>query len=412
MKFIVFIAFIFVALLACRSEPPEAAASLDLQTLLGDGETTGFERAQAPRPFTFPADHGPHPAFRSEWWYVTGTLRDDREPERRFGYQFTIFRQALVPFLPPRPEPASAWATRDVYMAHLALTDMGTRTFQSHERFARGANDLAGATASPFVVWVESWSLSGDPETRLTLRTTGPVVLALELMVTRPPVAQGDRGLSVKGPEPGNASHYYSLVHLRTRGSLSVAGATHTVSGTSWLDREWSTSSLSPDVVGWDWLALHLPAGRGLMVYRLRTRASGAAPASRATLIEADGRTHVLGPEDFTWRPEGTWKSPRTGHSYPAGFRLRVPAWSPELDDLTITPWLPEQELTVSVAYWEGAVTATRAGRIVGEGYLEMTGYEARPKVVLKRHPARPRPLRLRPKVTVKLRGKRLRRSR
>jgi len=370
-----------VALAACEARPTSGASSLDLQALLGAQSPAGFERALSPRTFVFPADHGPHPTFRSEWWYVTGTLRATNEPERRYGYQLTIFRQALAAQLPTRPAPASSFATRDVYMAHFAFTDLANDSFTAEERFARGDSRIAFAQAEPFQVFVDDWEIAGGSDSTWRVRVHGKVSVDLELTLSSPPVLQGDQGLSAKGAQAGNASYYYSLVHMATQGTITpLAGEPVSVTGQSWFDREWSTSALPPDVVGWDWLSLHLSDGRSLMVYRLRTHSGGTSAQSRATLIESDGRSRSVTSPAFSFEPLGLWISPRTKKRYPAGFRLRAGSLDPGLADVHIRPWRADQELDVSVAYWEGAVTAEAQGKAPGwgEGYLEMTGYTPR----------------------------------
>jgi predicted secreted hydrolase len=355
--------------------PPAAGPTLAVGAVLSGGEQAGFARALGPRRFTFPADHGPHPEFRSEWWYVTGQLRAG---ERRFGYQFTIFRQALAPAAPPRP---SAWASRQVYLGHLAVSDIGAGRFDSFERVAREGLGLGGAQAVPLRVWVEDWSLEREGQVdglfplRLRARADNEgrtVTLSLSLEPGRGPVLQGDAGLSAKGPEPGNASYYYSMTRLPTRGRLTLDGVAFDVEGQSWLDREWSTSALGPELEGWDWLALHLLDGRDVMVYRLRRRDGTPVAQSRATIIAADGQTRVF--DAFTLTPLAWWRSPGSGVRYPVSMRLTVPAAALTLE---VRPLLQDQELRVSVRYWEGAVEAF-APRLAGSGYLELTGYGSR----------------------------------
>ena len=184
---------------------PRAGAALELRELLAGTDTSGYARALAPRRFTFPADHGPHPEFRTEWWYVTGNVTD--ASGARFGFQLPFFRSALAPAMPAR---GSAWATRQAYLAHFAVTDAAGRRFRAFERFARGAGGLAGARAEPLRVWVEDWSLEGGPGGYpLRLHAAeGDAAIDLELARGGPAVAQGDSGLSRKGPGPGNASYY------------------------------------------------------------------------------------------------------------------------------------------------------------------------------------------------------------
>jgi predicted secreted hydrolase len=333
----------------------------------------GFERALGPRPIALPDDHGPHPAFRTEWWYYTGNLA---APDgRRYGYQLTFFRIGLTASRAPRRSP---WAATDAWMAHFAVTDVAGGRFHGRQRLARGALELAGARARPFRVWLEDWSAeaTGADATRMRLSARdGEVALDLELDRAKPPVLQGDRGWSVKGPEPGNASYYYSLTRLRTRGHLTVGGARTAVTGTSWMDREWSTSALGAGLVGWDWFALQLDDGRDLMIYRLRRADGSPDPHSAGSLVGHDGTTARLGAGDVTIDVLDWWTSARTGVRYPSRWRLALPREGLTLD---ITPRLAAQEWAEPLRYWEGAVVARGAAgavAVAGEGYVELVGY-------------------------------------
>lgn len=353
---------------------PKPAGGIAVGTALGGGDSSGYRRAYEPRSFEFPADHGPHPDFRNEWWYVTGNLVDTAG--RAFGYQLTLFRIALAPAMPVAD---SAWRTNQIYMGHLALTDVAGRRHFGFERFSRGALDLAGARAAPFRVWLEDWELSGSESDIFPLRLRareGEIALDLALDAAKPMVLQGDRGLSRKSAEPGNASYYYSYTRLPTQGTVRMSKHSFSIQGESWLDREWSTSALGPDQSGWDWFALQLDDGRDLMFYRLRRKDSGTDPFSKGTLVETDGQARLLSWDAVELQPLGEWTSPRTGDRYPAGWRLRLPA---EHLDLTVTPKVADQEMRLTVRYWEGAVAVKgRAGdrEITGQGYLEMTRYE------------------------------------
>ncbi len=352
------------------SEPTGAVA---VSAALGGDDNAGYERAYQPRPFEFPADHGPHPAFRNEWWYVTGHLAD--AAGRWFGYQLTLFRIALSPTAPAAD---SVWRTNQVYMGHFALTDVAGNRHHHFERFSRGALGLAGAQATPFRVWLEDWALTGAETALFPLRIhaqEGEITLDLTLDAGKSVVLQGDRGLSQKSAEPGNASYYYSHTRMPTQGTVGVAGQRFTVSGASWLDREWSTSALGPEQSGWDWFALQLDDGRELMFYRLRRKDGGMDPFSTGALVAADGQTRRLRANDVELQPLGEWVSPHTRDRYPAGWRLRWPA---EKLDLTITPKVADQEMRLTVRYWEGAVAVSgQAGErtVSGQGYLEMTQY-------------------------------------
>lgn len=353
------LALLALAALLQPGDPPAPEARLSLQEVLGGPAPEGFARALAPQPFRFPADHGPHPDFAAEWWYFTGNLQ--AADGRHFGYQLTLFRRALSPTPAPR---SSSWATSQAWMAHLAITDVAAGTHRSWERFSRQALGLAGAQAQPFRVWLEDWEVSGWPRMRLRAGD-----LDLELESLHEPVLQGDRGLSQKGREPGNASYYYSLTRLQTAGRLGGVP----VSGLSWMDREWSTSALEEGQVGWDWFSLHLSDGSDLMFYQLRQRDGSPSPTSAGILRHPDGRVRRLGVAEVALTPRGSWQG------WPVRWSLEIPA---EQIALQVEPWLEDQRMDTSVRYWEGAmrIRGTRAGRpISGDGYLELTGYPAGP---------------------------------
>jgi predicted secreted hydrolase len=347
-----------------------------VSAVLGPGDVTGFARATAPRRLAFPADLGPHPEFRTEWWYYTGNL--ETAARRHFGFQLTFFRTALAPPAPGVAARASAWAASQLYLAHFALTDTAGRRFHAWSRLGREALGLAGARATPFRVWLEDWSAASEAPEGLPVRlraAEGDVAIDLVLASDKPIVQQGDHGLSRKGPEPGNASYYYSLSRMSARGTVRAGGEPLPVSGLAWMDREWSTSALGPDLVGWDWLALQLDDGRDLMVYRLRRRDGTADARSSGTLIAVDGATRPLAAGDVILDALDHWTSPRSRVRYPSRWRLAIPGAALSLE---ITPRLADQELIVGTRYWEGAVRVqgTAAGRaIAGRGYVELVGY-------------------------------------
>ena len=351
------------------SAPPRA--NLAALPLAG----SGFSRAAEPRAFTFPSDHGPHNDFQTEWWYYTGSLRT--ADGRAFGYQLTFFRRALLG--PGQALPRlSAWAADQVYMAHLALSDVSGGHFQSYERFSRAAAGLAGAQGQPlFQVWLEDWSVTqlDANQYRLRARQAG-LELDLNLKDTKGPVLQGDRGLSQKGPEPGSASYYISLTHLETTGSLALGGQAFPVSGLSWMDHEFSTSALGADYVGWDWFALQLSDGSELMLFTLRSAAGKpAVPFASGTLVAADGTARTITGADFQITATAEWRSPASGARYPAAWQIRIP--SADLQ-MSVQPLLPDQENRLSFTYWEGAVQirGSRGGQaLTGAGYVELTGY-------------------------------------
>lgn len=344
--------------------------------LAATGDITGFARASEPREFAFPRDHGPHLDFQTEWWYYTGNLAT--AAGRHFGYQLTFFRRGLSPTAPER---ASKFGANQVYFAHFALTDVGSDSHTSFERFSRGAMALAGAAGEPFMVWIDDWRVEaldakGDV-VRLVAAQDG-LALELTLRAVKPIVAQGDRGLSQKSEQPGNASYYLSFTRLATTGRIALPGqATVEVSGESWFDHEWSTSALGPGAVGWDWFSLQLSGGQELMYFQIRREDGSLEPVSGGTLVAADGALQRVSADEVGLEVLDTWRSPTSGAQYPARWRLRLPAASL---DLIVEPWIADQELDVSFIYWEGAVrlTGTRQGQPVsGVGYVELTGYAA-----------------------------------
>jgi predicted secreted hydrolase len=353
------------------------APAVDVGELLGAaGGTEGYAIAVEPREFVFPRDHGAHPDFRNEWWYFTGNLRGG--DGSRFGYQLTVFRSALG----PRPRGgASAWATRQAYMGHLAVTDAGAGRFRYFERFSRGAAGLAGARSDGMSVWIEDWSVTATGNGAWRLKAAAgegadAVALDLTLDPVKPIVLQGDRGLSRKGGGAGNASYNYSHTRIATRGTVDTAGATREVEGTSWMDREWSTGILEAGQVGWDWFSVQLENGGELMFYRLRRAGGTPDPHSQGVWVLPDGTTVGLADSEVAVDALDRWQSPRGG-DYPAGWRIRVPRLSL---DLELRPVLEDQELDLLVRYWEGAVDVTGrhgAQDVAGWGYVELTGYTA-----------------------------------
>lgn len=346
---------------------------LTVEKVLGVKEDQRFARAMEPREFVFPLDHGPHPQFKTEWWYFTGNLLS--ENDRRFGYQLTFFRSALTPDPQQRD---SAWSTNQIYMAHFALTDAEAERFYYFERFSRDSLGLAGAKADPFNVWLENWSVEGGQGEPFPMRLSASeddVAIELRLESAKPIVLQGQNGLSQKSAKPGNASYYYSMTRLLTSGSIHISDETFQVVGTSWLDREWSTSALGDDQVGWDWFSLQFDDGRELMYYQLRLKDDTADALSSGILVDARGATRRLKPSDIQIKVLDHWQSSKSGAKYPAKWRLDI---IKEGISLEISPILAEQELTTTVRYWEGAVSfrgKQRASVLSGFGYVEMTGY-------------------------------------
>jgi predicted secreted hydrolase len=228
-----------------------------------------FTRAEGLREFSFPLDHGPHPDFQTEWWYYTGNLQT--AGGRRFGYELTFFRRALTP-QPKSADDGSDWRASQIYLAHFALSDIETQEFHYQENISRGAAGLAGAQGEPvFEVWLEDWSVQQIGNDRYALSAnTEDYELELELTDLKGPILQGDRGYSQKGPETGNASYYISQSRLESNGKLRIGENVWDVSGSSWMDHEFSTSALSAGQMGWNWFAIQLDNGSELMLFTLQ----------------------------------------------------------------------------------------------------------------------------------------------
>jgi predicted secreted hydrolase len=373
---------LLVLLAACQpASPPTGGRAIESAPpstglrYLGGPADSRFARVSAPRELSFPRDHASHDEFKSEWWYFTGNL--DSADGRHFGFELTFFRLALAT---ASAEPrASAWATSQVWMANFTITDVRGGRFLTAERFARGAMGLAGATAPPFRVWLQDWSVAGDADAgsaELALHASDErFAISLALESAAPVAAHGDRGFDVKGPEQGNASLYYSFPRLSARGSIDLDGTSVDVAGTAWMDREWSTSALSAGVLGWAWFGIQLSDGRELMFYRLRQADGTANPYSSGSLIERDGTITRLRVDDVESQPIAYWTSERTHRTYPLAWRIAIPTQGLAL---SVQPYLENQEIDRAVRYWEGAVRISgnaRGAPIDGQGYLELAGY-------------------------------------
>ena len=353
------------------------AAALQGQSSVGPTTPEGWRQAAPGYDWAFPRDHGSHPAYRIEWWYYTGNL--EAAGGRRFGYQVTFFRVGVD----PAPENPSRWAVRDLFMAHLALTDIAGRRHLTAERLDRGSLGWAGARTGTLDVWNGDWraALSGEHH-RLEARE-GDFGLELLLEPARDAIRHGLDGFSRKGAAAGNASHYYSITRMPTTGRVLLDGEWLEVAGSSWMDHEFGTSFLEPGQVGWDWFSVQLDDGSDLMVFQLR-RADGQPDENSAgTWIDRGGEPLTLARDAVRLLPGRRWSSPASGAAYPVEWRIELPARRVRLD---VVAALDAQELhtdaSTGVTYWEGAIDVR--GQIgdrpvSGRGYLEMTGYAGRP---------------------------------
>lgn len=319
----------------------------------------------------FPVDFGAHPDFRTEWWYVTGWLQTPTGAP--LGFQATFFRSrpALDQTNPSR------FAPKELLFAHVAISDPAVGRLQHDQRAARAGFGLAQALAGNTGVHIGSWSLERDPTGAYhTAIQARDFTFELTFKPTQPLLLEGDEGYSQKGPLPLQASYYYSEPQLAVSGALTRKGQRQTVQGTAWLDHEWSSAALAPQAVGWDWVGVNLLDGGALMVFRIRDK-TGRKFWAGGTLRRSDGSRVSLPSSAITFTPKRHWRSPRTGTDYPVSMRIEAGGRTFEL-----MPLMDDQELdsraSTGAIYWEGAVTALEGMRVVGRGYLELTGYSQR----------------------------------
>ena len=375
--FLILLSAIVIFMLRESTElPPKHSSKPSLSRILG-GAAEGYTKATEPITFEFPRDHGAHPEFRNEWWYFTGNLQT---PDGRlFGYQFTLFRTSISPDSVSR---SSQWATREIYMGHFALTDVQQSKYQHFERFSRAALQLAGAQVLPFRVWLEDWSVQSVADSFFPLRiqaSAGELSLDLELTSQKELILQGNQGLSQKGNAPGNASYYYSYTRLSTQGQLQIGDQHFQLHGLSWMDREWSSSALESNQIGWDWIALQLSNGWDLMFYQLRLKDGRIDPNSSGVLVSPEGHSHTISAKHFFLQNLDYWHSPTSGIRYPSRWSLTIPQYEVTL---SLLPLLNEQEFHAVFTYWEGAVRCEgtfQAQSVQGHGYVELTGYLPHP---------------------------------
>ena len=348
------------------------------RTLLQTGLLAAALPAFGATGLRFPRDFGAHDDSGLEWWYLTGIL-DDEQGAPRYGYQLTFFRLKG----PAAADHPSAFAARQVLIGHAALSDLRAGKLRHDQRLARTGFQLAEASSADTNVRLHDWSLrrtAAGYEARLRSPAHG-FALDLTLATTQPVLLQGQQGLSRKGPQPGQFSHYYSQVQLRTQAQLDVDGQRLNLQGRSWLDHEWSDQLMGvagPDqAVGWDWAGLNLDDGGALTIFRLR-RADGSILWAGGSWLKPDGSTQDFKPGDVVMTPLRRWRSPTSQADYPVDWSLQTP-----LGTLTLKALIDAQEvdarLSTGMRYWEGAAALRSAdGKALGRGYLELTGYAGR----------------------------------
>ena len=335
-----------------------------------------FRQALPGYKYKFPRDFYSHDNFRIEWWYYTGNLKSEDE-SRFFGYQLTFFRVALDG--KNQISNPSQWKVDHIYFAHMTLTDITGEKFHYFERISRKGIGNAGADSNRLMVWNEDWFLTDKNNAHNLKAVELGTGIDLRLVPVKGVVVHGKNGISRKGSEQGNASHYFSYTHMKTTGTVFLKGRSFKVFGTSWMDREYSSNQLNKNLSGWDWFSIKLDNNVELMLYQLRRKTGEADPYSSGSIVLSDGRSRHIKKGDFTITPMGKWTSKKSNITYPAGWIIELPDSDTEL---TLLPDLPDQELynlrSIYTSYWEGSVSikGTVSGKkIKGKGYVELVGY-------------------------------------
>ncbi len=345
-------------------------------------DQTGYLSVTGPCNLEFPRDHGAHPGYRTEWWYYTGNVQ--APSGEKYGFQLTFFRSQIRPLADRQkwPQPASAWRTQQLYLAHSAISDLTAKKHLQAERVSREALNMAGTrqVGDTTNVFLQNWSVTIGADRHLLKATSDEFSYELSLTPQKPPVLHGLAGYSRKGSTPERASCYYSFSRLLAEGRISSSKKTVAVKGLAWMDHEYSTAPLEPGLQGWDWFSLQLSDQTEVMAFLLRKGKGGFDLASSATFIDRQGQKRHIRANEFGVTVLKKWKSPHSKAVYPAGWRLRIFAISL---DITIVPNMADQEMgtagSTGVNYWEGsvAVEGTRNGQpVFGQGYVELTGYD------------------------------------
>lgn len=335
-------------------------------------DTVDYPEVERGRAILFPDDEGSHPAFRTEWWYITGWL--EHAQARALGFQVTFFRSR------PGLDEAnpSRFSPRQLLFAHAAVSDPRRGELLTAERSARAGFGLAEAAEQRLEVRLDDWSLRREGDVYRAIVSSNELSFDLEFLATQPPLLQGDAGFSQKGPSPLAASYYYSLPKLNVRGRVIVNGAERAVRGEAWFDHEWSSSIMDEAAAGWDWVGINLDDGGALMAFQMRSVSGGQYWAAATLRSSADAAPQTFAPEKIEWQPLRQWRSPRTGVVYPVEWRVRMGERT-----FRLKPLFDDQEHdargSTGTLYWEGAVQAyDEQDKPVGRGYLELTGYSGK----------------------------------
>lgn len=369
------------------SKEDQIRTTISVADAMSGGDEEGYQRATGPREFLFPDDHGPHPGFKTEWWYYTGNVFT--ENGRQFGYQFTIFRSLMSPQDSDALDHAFSedWNTNQLYLGHFAVSDIEAEDHVFEERYSRGAVGLAGSQADPHRIWLEDWEIrrndTGSNDNKrfsvnIQAKMEDDTSINFTMIASKPLVLQGEEGYDPKGSEIGNASYYLAFTRMKTEGTITKDGEQYRVSGDSWMDHEWSTSALGEDQEGWDWFSIQLSNNYEIMYYQLRNSDGSVSEFTNGSIIDPGGNKENLGPGEVTLEVVDSWRSPHSKAEYPSGWILRIPGRN---IDLRLETAFPDQEMNISVRYFEGVIKLSgemNGEDITGNGFIEMTGYGER----------------------------------
>ena len=344
-------------------------------------DKSNYLAVTGPCNFEFPQDHGDHPGYRTEWWYYTGNLHSKAGDQ--YGFQLTFFRSQISPPGDEKkwPRQPSAWRTSQVYLAHAAISDIAGKQHLMAEDVSRAALGLAGVnqSAQQTKIFLKNWSTRIDADVHILKVDAADFSYELNFQPAKPAALHGDRGYSLKGSTSERASCYYSFTRLEGQGSISIGGNKVAVTGSAWMDHEFSTALLEPGITGWDWFSLQLSDSTEIMVFLLRTEKGGLHAASSGTYIYADGKTRPIANAEINVEVLDTWRSKQSAERYPVRWRMQI---APLSIDVKVTSNLPDQEMrttgSTGVTYWEGSVSIDgikNKHAVKGDGYVELTGY-------------------------------------
>jgi predicted secreted hydrolase len=325
--------------------------------------------------YEFPKDHFSHPSYQTEWWYFTGNLT--ASDGHRFGFELTFFRQGVERV----PTNRAVWDIHDLYLSHLALSDIDGKEFYHEERLNRAGPGIAGVDAARQKIWNGNWNVSWSGTDMRLVAIDDRFSFALTLHPEKTPVIQGENGVSQKAEGPGKASHYISFTRIKTSGTIKLNQQPYQVDGLTWMDHEFFTHQLEVNQVGWDWLGIQLDDNSEIMLYQIRRKDGSIDPSSSGTYVDPRGKSTPLHASDFVLKPgDETWRSPITSATYPIQWKISIPKFEIHLETQTD---LKSQEFSgkkgIAPSYWEGAIRLAGSKgteKLEGVGYLEMTGYQ------------------------------------